>query len=44
MLKLDKITDFEPFLKLMEAKGLGIKQVIRPEKREAYVIGVSDQD
>ncbi|CAJ35571.1 S4 domain-containing protein [Methanocella arvoryzae] len=38
VLKLDKISDVEPFLILLEKKGLEIVKVIRPEKREAYVI------
>ena len=38
VLKLDKISDIEPFLSLLEKKGLEIVKVIKPEKREAYVI------
>lgn len=38
VLKLDKIRDVEPFLQLIEARGLKVQLVIRPEKREAYVI------
>ncbi len=38
VLKLDKITDVEPFLMLIESKGLKIAKVIRPEKKEAYVV------
>ncbi len=41
VLKLDKITDIEPFLKLLSLKGLDIVQVIKPEKKEAYVIAGS---
>lgn len=41
VLKLDKITDIEPFLKLLSLKGLDIVQVIKPEKKEAYVIARS---
>jgi 23S rRNA (cytidine1920-2'-O)/16S rRNA (cytidine1409-2'-O)-methyltransferase len=40
VLKLDKIKDVEPFLKLLESKGLKIENVIRPEKKEAYVVAV----
>ncbi|OPY27829.1 MAG: S4 domain protein [Methanocella sp. PtaU1.Bin125] len=40
VLKLDKIRDVEPFLKLLEGKGLKIVNVIRPEKKEAYVVAV----
>ncbi len=38
VLKLDKIKDVEPFLKSIETKGLKIGKVIRPEKKEAYII------
>lgn len=38
VLKLDNIKDVEPFLKLLESKGLKIDIVIRPEKKEAYVV------
>ncbi|HUL62771.1 MAG TPA: S4 domain-containing protein [Methanocella sp.] len=38
VLKLDKVKDVEPFLKLLEEKGLKIEKVIRPEKKEAYVV------
>jgi 23S rRNA (cytidine1920-2'-O)/16S rRNA (cytidine1409-2'-O)-methyltransferase len=38
VLKLDRISDIDPFLKLLENKGLEVVQVIKPEKREAYVI------
>jgi 23S rRNA (cytidine1920-2'-O)/16S rRNA (cytidine1409-2'-O)-methyltransferase len=38
VLKLDRISDIEPFLRLLESKGLETAQVIKPEKREAYVI------
>jgi len=41
VLKLDKITDIEPFLKLLSLKRLDIVQVIKPEKKEAYVIARS---
>jgi len=37
VLKLDKVKDVEPFLKLLESKGLKVEKVIRPEKKEAYV-------
>jgi len=40
VLKLDKIKDVEPFLKLLESKGLKIDKVIMPEKKEAYVVAV----
>jgi 23S rRNA (cytidine1920-2'-O)/16S rRNA (cytidine1409-2'-O)-methyltransferase len=40
VLKLDKIKDVEPFLKLIESKGLKIAKVIRPEKKEAYVVAI----
>ncbi len=40
VLKLDKIKDVEPFLELLESKGLKIEKVIRPEKKEAYVVAV----
>ena len=40
VLKLDKISDLEPFLKLLESKGLEIVHVIKPEKREAYIIAI----
>jgi 23S rRNA (cytidine1920-2'-O)/16S rRNA (cytidine1409-2'-O)-methyltransferase len=38
VLKLDKVKDIEPFEKLLESKGLKIEKVIRPEKKEAYVV------
>ena len=38
VLKLDKVKDVEPFLKLLESKGLRVEKVIRPEKKEAYVV------
>jgi 23S rRNA (cytidine1920-2'-O)/16S rRNA (cytidine1409-2'-O)-methyltransferase len=38
VLKLDKTKDVEPFIRLLEEKGLKVGQVIRPEKKEAYVI------
>jgi 23S rRNA (cytidine1920-2'-O)/16S rRNA (cytidine1409-2'-O)-methyltransferase len=38
VLKLDKVKDVEPFLKLLEEKGLKVEKVIRPEKKEAYVL------
>ncbi len=38
VLKLDKVKDVEQFLKLLESKGLKIEKVIRPEKKEAYVV------
>ena len=38
VLKLDKVKDIEPFLMLLEGKGLKIEKVIRPEKKEAYVV------
>jgi 23S rRNA (cytidine1920-2'-O)/16S rRNA (cytidine1409-2'-O)-methyltransferase len=38
VLKLDKVKDVEPFLKLLEGKGLKVEKVIRPEKKEAYVV------
>ncbi|WP_424357637.1 S4 domain-containing protein [Methanocella sp. MCL-LM] len=41
VLKLDKISDIEPFLTLVESRGLDVVRVIRPEKREAYVIAAS---
>jgi|AGTN01.1.fsa_nt_gi Predicted rRNA methylase len=40
VLKLDKVKDTEPFLKLLESKGLKIEKVIRPEKKEAYVVAL----
>ena len=40
VLKLDKVKDVEPFLKLLEGKGLKIEKVIRPEKKEAYVLAL----
>lgn len=40
VLKLDKVKDVEPFLKMLESKGLKIEKVIRPEKKEAYVVAV----
>ncbi len=40
VLKLDKVKDVEPFLKLLESKGLKVEKVIRPEKKEAYVVAV----
>jgi 23S rRNA (cytidine1920-2'-O)/16S rRNA (cytidine1409-2'-O)-methyltransferase len=40
VLKLDKIKDVEPFLELLVSKGLKIEKVIRPEKKEAYVVAV----
>ncbi len=40
VLKLDKIHDVEPFLKLIESMGLKIEKVIRLEKKEAYVVAV----
>jgi 23S rRNA (cytidine1920-2'-O)/16S rRNA (cytidine1409-2'-O)-methyltransferase len=40
VLKLDKIKDIEPFLNLIESKGLKVAKVIRPEKKEAYVVAV----
>lgn len=38
VLKLDKVKDVEPFLKLLESKGLKVQKVIRPEKKEAYIV------
>ncbi|HEY3274891.1 MAG TPA: S4 domain-containing protein [Methanocella sp.] len=38
VLKLDKVKDVEPYLKLLEGKGLKVEKVIRPEKKEAYVV------
>jgi 23S rRNA (cytidine1920-2'-O)/16S rRNA (cytidine1409-2'-O)-methyltransferase len=38
VLKRDKVKDTEPFLNLLESKGLKIDQVIPPEKKEAYVM------
>ena len=40
VLKLDRVKDVEPFLKHLESKGLKIGKVIRPEKKEAYVVAV----
>ncbi len=40
VLKLDKIHDVEPFLTLLKGKGLKIEKVIRPEKKEAYVVAI----
>lgn len=40
VLKLDKAKDIEPFLKLLEGKGLKIEKVIRPEKKEVYVVAL----
>jgi 23S rRNA (cytidine1920-2'-O)/16S rRNA (cytidine1409-2'-O)-methyltransferase len=40
VLKLDQVKDVEPFLKLLEGKGLKVEKVIRPEKKEAYVVAV----
>jgi 23S rRNA (cytidine1920-2'-O)/16S rRNA (cytidine1409-2'-O)-methyltransferase len=40
VLKLDKVKDIEPFLMLLESKGLKVEKVIRPEKKEAYVVAV----
>ncbi len=38
VLKLDKMKDAEPFLKRLEDKGLKVGKVIRPEKKEAYIV------
>lgn len=38
VLKLDKVKDVDPFLQLLEGKGLKVEKVIRPEKKEAYVV------
>ncbi len=38
VIKLDKVKDVEPFLKRLEEKGLKVEKVIRPEKKEAYVV------
>jgi 23S rRNA (cytidine1920-2'-O)/16S rRNA (cytidine1409-2'-O)-methyltransferase len=40
VLKLDKVKDVEPFLILLESKGLKVEKVIRLEKKEAYVVAV----
>jgi 23S rRNA (cytidine1920-2'-O)/16S rRNA (cytidine1409-2'-O)-methyltransferase len=40
VLKLDTVTDVEAFLKLLEENGLKVEKVIRPEKKEAYVVAV----
>jgi 23S rRNA (cytidine1920-2'-O)/16S rRNA (cytidine1409-2'-O)-methyltransferase len=40
VLKLDKVKDVEPFLELLAGKGLKVEQVIRPEKKEAYVVAL----
>lgn len=36
--KLDRRVDVESLLMLLEARGLKIEKVIRPEKKEAYVV------
>ncbi|HMK47673.1 MAG TPA: SAM-dependent methyltransferase [Methanocella sp.] len=38
VLKLDKINDIEPFLRLLEQKKLDPVRVIRSKKKEAYII------
>ena len=38
VIKLDTVKDVEPFLKRLEEKGLKVEKVIRPEKKEAYVV------
>lgn len=40
VLKLDKVKDVDPFLIVFESKGLKVEKVIRPEKKEAYVVAV----
>jgi 23S rRNA (cytidine1920-2'-O)/16S rRNA (cytidine1409-2'-O)-methyltransferase len=40
VLKLDQVKDVEPFLLLLEEKGLKVEIVIRPEKKEAYVVAI----
>jgi 23S rRNA (cytidine1920-2'-O)/16S rRNA (cytidine1409-2'-O)-methyltransferase len=40
VLKLDKVKDVEPFLMLLESRGLKVGKVIRPVKKEAYVVAV----
>lgn len=40
VLKLGEREDYQPLLDLLEEKGLKIEKVLKPEKREAYVIAI----